>query len=57
MEHHAAHGTILINFVSEKRSYVFLFTELPGGFAPCAPTGPWTRWGPNPQTPRQQVRP
>ena len=37
VKHHAAHGTILINFGSEKRSYVFLFSGACGGLRPLFP--------------------
>jgi hypothetical protein len=58
---HAAHGTILINFGSEKRTYIFEFpgAYLGGGLHPRSPTRRWP--GPavalgGPQTPRQEVR-
>jgi hypothetical protein len=37
VKHHAAHGTILINFGSEKRSYVFLFPGACGRLRPLFP--------------------
>jgi hypothetical protein len=34
VKHHAAHGTILINFGSEKRSYIFSFSRASRGLRP-----------------------
>jgi hypothetical protein len=55
--HDAAHGTILINFGSEKRSYIFSFSRASRGLRPTGrysgPTGNLS----GPQTTRQEVRP
>ena len=52
-----AHGTILINFGSEKRSYIFSFSLTSRGLSPsgrCSgPAGDLS----GPQTTRQEVRP
>jgi hypothetical protein len=46
VKHHATHGTILINFGSENRSYIFQFPGASGGAFLSPPTPwalPWTR--------------
>jgi len=37
VKHHAAHGTIVINFGSERGPIFSNFNELPGGFHPPPP--------------------
>ena len=40
MKHHAAHGTILINFGSEKRSYIFYIAGAYGNLGVGLQIGP-----------------